>query len=310
MKKTFIYSLAVLFLAGLVVLQSCTGTETTDPVVVVTSSTDGWDGNSNTYSGDVGDTLTLDITVTADGIFNTLRITQADATGNLLEKTREEDGQTTYETSYDFVLDEANAGDTVTLTIAGIDEEANSSEETVTVIVAEKSISVVKYTAKLMYVPLAGSTNTETFFSTDDGDTYSRDDVENTADAVSPRVDFGYYYGATNMASMASPAAYPELFQDLSAWGTKNETLMKISEMDESHFEMIETNADLEMHYGMTDMADADGDVINLEVGNLVAFELDAAKGAKHGFFKVKSIVGTFNSGDYIEIDVVIVGEE
>ena len=90
----------------------------------------------------------------------------------------------------------------------------------------------------------------------------------------------------------------------------KGKTLLKITEMPVDHFTSIATNADIANHWAMTDMADADGDVINLAVDNLVAFELDAAKGSKKGFFLVKAITGTFNSGDYIEIDVVIEGEE
>jgi hypothetical protein len=308
MKKTLIYSLATLFLAGLMVFQSCTGTETADPIVVVSSSSDGWDGASNTFTGDIGDTLALDITVTADGIFNTVRITDADG-ATAFEDTRSEDGQTSYEGTFTYVLMEENAGDTMEWTVAGIDDAMASTEETVTVIVNEKQTPVVKYTAKLLYAPLADNT-AKNFFSTDDGATYSNNDVTQTADPVSPMIDFGYYYGATDNASMSSPAEFPELFADVSSWGTKNETLMKKSTMDVSHFEMINTNADLMTHYGMTDMADATGGVTALAVDDLVAFELDAAKGSKKGFFKVIAINGTFNSGDYIEIEVVVEGEE
>lgn len=308
MKKTLIYSLATLFLAGLMVFQSCTGTETAEPVVVVSSGSNGWDGASNTFTGDIGDTLNLDISVTADGIFNTVTITDADG-ATAFEDTRSEDGQTSYEGTFTYVLAEENAGDTMVWTVAGTDDEMATAEVTVTVIVNAKQTPVVKYTAKLLYAPLADNT-AKNFFSTDNGETYSNNDVTNTADPVSPMIDFGYYYGATDNASMSSPAEFPELFADVSSWGTKNETLMKKSTMDVSHFEMISTNADLMQHYGMTDMADATGGVTALAVDDLVAFELDAAKGSKKGFFKVIAINGTFDSGDYIEIEVVVEGEE
>jgi hypothetical protein len=290
------------------VFQSCTGTETAEPVVVVSSGSNGWDGASNTFTGDIGDTLNLDISVTADGIFNTVTITDADG-ATAFEDTRSEDGQTSYEGTFTYVLAEENAGDTMVWTVAGTDDEMATAEVTVTVIVNAKQTPVVKYTAKLLYAPLADNT-AKNFFSTDNGETYSNNDVTNTADPVSPMIDFGYYYGATDNASMSSPAEFPELFADVSSWGTKNETLMKKSTMDVSHFEMISTNADLMQHYGMTDMADATGGVTALAVDDLVAFELDAAKGSKKGFFKVIAINGTFDSGDYIEIEVVVEGEE
>lgn len=311
MKKNFVYALAMIVLGGLATFQSCTEEEAAAPITTVTSATEGYNGATNTFEGEVGDTLSLDISVEAEAFFNTMRITD-DAGNTLIEAVKSSDGQTSFDSTYNYVLDAANAGDTVVLTIAGIDDDANSDEVDVTVIVAEAAVEVVSYEATLLYVPLADDSSTETFFSTDDGDTYSRDDVENTAESVSPRVDFGYYYGANNMASLASPEEYPELFADLSAWGTRNATTIEVTEMPESHFTEIMTNADLENHYGMTDMSEADGTVTNLEVGDVIAFETDANKenGPKKGFILVKAISGTFNSGDYIEIEVKIMGDE
>ena len=308
MKRTLVYSLGLLFLSATAVFQSCGPTETSEPILVVTSFSDGWDAASQTFTGEVGDTLELEISVEAEGVFNTARISHSDGS-TLSEETRSEDGQTSYKSTYQYILKDEEAGDTSTLTIAGIDEEARSVEEKVTIITLKKAVPVVKYTAKLLYAPLADDLS-KTFLSTDDGETYSKDDVEGTADPVSPKIDFGYYYGGTDKASIASPAAYPSDVYDLSAWGTRNETLLKLTAMPVDHFTSIEDNDDIAHHWGMTDMTDADGDVIDLAVDNLVAFQLDKEKGGKRGFFIVKEISGTFNSGDYIEIEVVIEGEE
>lgn len=307
MKKTFLNSLAVLVLAGLMVFQSCSTTEVSEPIVVVSSVSDGWDGATNTFTGEVGDTLELSISVTADGIFNTLRITKDGST--LLEESRTEEGQTSYTTTYKYGLMSDEVGDSIVLTIAGIDDEAKSTEETVSIKTIAKAIPVVSYTARLMYAP-TGDLMSKTFFSSDNGDTYSRDDVESTTESVSPLIDFGYYFGNTAKATIVSPASYPSAIYDLSSWGTVNDTKLKLTEMPVDHFTSIADNDDIMEHWAMTDMSDADGDVIDLAVDNLVAFELDAAKGSKKGFFLVKAITGTFNSGDYIEIDVVIEGEE
>jgi len=307
MKKTLVYSLGLLLLSS-VVFQSCGPTETAEPVLVVTSFSDGWDAGSQTFTGDIGDSLEIEVSIDAEGIFNTARISHSDGT-TLQEDARTEDGQTTYKSTFLYVLKEAEAGQTITLKVEAIDDEPRTVTETVTIITAEKKTPVTKYTAKLLYSPLE-NLESKTFFSTDDGATYSRNDVEKTADPVSPKIDFGYYYGNSDMASIASPAAYPTAIYDLSSWGTKNDTKMKLTEMPASHFEDIENNEDITEHWAMTDMSDADGDVINLAVDNLVAFELVSDKGSKKGFFLVKSIVGTFGTDDYIEIEVVVEGEE
>ncbi|MBI1184331.1 hypothetical protein GC194_08675 [bacterium] len=310
MKKTLIYSLGVLLLAGLMVFQSCSKTETAAPAVVVTSSTTGFDGSNNTFSGHPNDTLKLDITVTAEGIFKTLTIT--DNSGNtLLEEARPSgnDQLKEYTTTYNYVLSADNVGSDVTLTIASMDEDSKSGEATVTVTTTKMPPAVIKYSARLLYAPLQDKSS-KTFFSTDDGMTYSRQDVEGTTDPVSPKIDFGYYFGNTDNASIANPATYPSAMGDLSSWGTKNKTKLKLTAMPAEHYDQITNNEELEHHYGMTDMTDAKGVVTKLAVGNMVAFQLDDAKGATHGFFVVKTIEGTWDSGDYIEIDVVIAGKE
>lgn len=307
MKKTLVYSLGLL-LFGSVLFQSCGPTETAEPVLVVTSFSDGWDAGSQTFTGDIDDVLEIEISVEAEGIFNTARVLDADG-GILQEEARTEDGQTTYKGTFSYTLKEEEAGQTITLTVEGVDDEARTVQETVTIVTGEKKTPVVKYTARLLYSPLE-SKESKTFLSTDDGETYSRNDVETTADPVSPKIDFGYYYGSMDKASIASPAGYPSSIYDLSSWGTKNNTLLKLTEMPASHLDEIENNDDITTHWAMTDMADADGDVIDLAVDDMVAFQLDESKGSKKGFFVVKSIVGEFGTDDYIEIDVVIEGEE
>lgn len=287
--------------------QSCSKTEPAEPVIVVTSSSDGWDGTANTFTGEVGSSVVFDISVTAEGIFNTMRITD-DAGSTLKEDSRTEDGQTSYTGTYTYKLTAENVGTDVVLTFAGIDDEAASSQVTATIVTNAKPVAAVKYSARLMYSPMADKTS-KTFLSTDDGVTYSRKDVEDTPEKVSQKIDFGYYYGATNKASIVSPATYPKAVYDISSWGTKNATIMKLAAMPASHFEDIKNNSDIASHWTMTDMGDADGDVINLAVGDIVAFYLDAAKGAKKGYFVVRTISGTAGSNDYIEIDVVVEGE-
>lgn len=309
MKRVLVYSLSLLLLGSVSLFNACTPNEPTEPVVVVTSSSDGWDAASNTFTGEVGSSLVLDITVTAEGGFNTLRISKGEE--NLVEKSRDTEGQIEYTYAFTYEVLAEDVAEDVTITIAGIDDEGQSDQKIITINAEAAPVNVVKYTAKLMYAPVLDKSS-KTFFSTNNGNTYSRNDVENTTETVSPLIDFGYYYGISDMASIVSPAEYPSGIYDLSAWGTKNETMLKLTSMESGHFDMISNNTNFDTHWDMLGanfMDDADGDVINLAVDNLVAFTLDAGKGSKKGFFIVRKIQGTMNSTDYIEIDVVVRGE-
>jgi hypothetical protein len=309
MKRVLVYSLSLLFLGSVSLFNACNPAEPEPPVVVITSNSDGWDAATSTFTGMVGDSLILDITVTAEGGFNTLRITKGSA--NLVEKSRDTEGQTSYSYTFGYEIVADDVDQDVTITIAGIDDEGLNDEKTVTITAQAAPVDVVKYTARLMYAPVLDKSS-KTFLSTDNGNTYSRNDIENTTETVSPLIDFGYYFGNSDMASIVSPAAYPSGIYDLSAWGTRNETMMKLSSMESGHFDMISNNTNFDAHWDMLGanfMDDADGDVINLAVNDLVAFTLDDDKGAKKGFFIVRKIEGTMNSTDYIEIDVVVRGE-
>lgn len=301
MKKTLYYSLSVLALFGLLTLQSCNDDDVL-PVLNVSSSTEGYaDG---TFTAEVGDELTLNISVEAEEGFKSILVSKS--TGDvLLSEEASEDKQESYSTTltYTVVAEDVNAGNTITILVS--DENDNTEEFVVTLSVEEAPVAAVKYSATLLTAP-QGDNTSKTFFSTDDGSTYSRNDVETTADPVSPKIDFGYYFGSTNKASLASPDSYPSTIYDLSAWGTKNATKLKLTEMPAEHFTSIVSNADILTHYGMTDMSDADGDVISLAVGQTIAFELDAAKGSLKGFIYVKSIVEGTGSDGKIEIEVVM----
>ena len=308
MKKGLNYLLATLLLGGLFTLHSCGG-EDVPPVLVVTSLSSGFDASTDTFTGTEGDTLVMEISVEAEDVFNTLTITKSDGS-SLLSEARTEDKQTSFSTSFSYVLTAAEIGKDVSLTITATDDNEGSDAVTIGIVTEKTPTAVKEYDAKLQLFAPDGDGKNKAFFSTDDGKTYSNADVVGTADPVSPKIDFGYFYGNTNKASLAAPASYPEAVFDIGAWGTKNATKLKVTGMATDHFAMIKTNDDILSHWAMSEMTDADGDAIDLKVGDIVGFELTADKGAKKGFILVTDIVGTFGSKDYIEISVVMQGEE
>ena len=76
-----------------------------------------------------------------------------------------------------------------------LDQKGSASFSFVTI--AIPSPTAMTQTAVMLYTPL-GSLTSETFYSISENKTYSRKSVESTSDPVSPLIDFGYYYGATN----------------------------------------------------------------------------------------------------------------
>lgn len=167
-------------------------------------------------------------------------------------------------------------------------------------------VEINEYEATLLAAPLADGTS-ETFISLVDGDVYAIEDGEEFA----AYWDFGYYYGAAgetkgHEASLASTSTYEETFQveagtpvvDVSGIaGTSelNDCFFASSSLD---FDAVSTSSDLD------DISTPSSQSINgLSVGDVVEF---VDNYGKKGLIKVKDIEGTYNSGDYIELDIKV----
>ncbi len=268
------------------------------PSISITSDDD---ISGGTFTGYEGDTLEVDVNVNAPAGFNNLEVLANGVRDTLISRAAGTT-QTSFSTTYEYVLN--TVGD-VTLTFKAVDDDNNTTSEVITVTGEQKPTR--HYTAKLLYAP-AGDNSSETFFSTNDGMIYSKADVEGTAAAISPKIDFGYYYGDTDMASLAAPSAYPTAVYDLSAWAERNETKLRKTDLSVSEFMDNVNNINfIESAY---DNATSEGDdeiVTQLSSGFILAFELDDVKGSKHGLIRVLDIEPGTATDDYIEIEVVVV---
>ena len=132
------------------------------------------------------------------------------------------EGATVLTYEFEYVLVEEEIGEDVYFDFEVDHMGAETSPQTITIIT--NSPPARSYTAVLVYSPTA-NIKSATFFSTDLGMTFSSDSVISSPAAISPSIDFGYYYGATDNASLASIAQYPALFaQSVDTWNTQNET--------------------------------------------------------------------------------------
>jgi len=177
-------------------------------------------------------------------------------------------------------------------------------------VVTTKTVNVTvgadysEYTLKLLYAPLADKTSSS-FFKSSTGETVAVTDfASNSAD-----IDFGYFYANSKLAVLASPSDYLTTAYDLAALypnATKNVTTFATST---ANYANISSSDDIKYVYDNGTLAtDGSGNntatrVGTLSVGDVVAFKTAAGK---YGVVTVTEISGTYNSGDYIKLDVKV----
>jgi hypothetical protein len=116
----------------------------------------------------------------------------------------------------------------------------------------------------------------------------------NDAKTNSTLIDFLYYYGANNLATLAAPddadaaTVFNNVNNGLSTWSTRNSTRFNITSLTAANFDAITDDLLLISH--ATGAADTDEN--QLAVGNVIAFVTDADKtgGSKMGLIKITSI--------------------
>lgn len=177
----------------------------------------------------------------------------------------------------------AGSAGTEIFTITVTDKKDNVDTKTVSVNVVAAG-TITSYTAKL----LGGQENqTEgSFFSTTTGTIYNQANAK--ANAAS--VDFLYFYGATNQATISSPAdadaaiMYNNVTTGLQTWTVKNATMFtgKLTNVDFDNA----THASI----AAAVVNPTASKVNTLAVGNVFGFK---TVGGKSGLIKVTAVTGT-----------------
>lgn len=314
MKKLFSKLFIVGALGGLTLLASCGGDDEeptpAGPSIVVTTSPVAVDGVVNITAGDG---ITFTVNASTPGGFNTATLSGAVS----VTETRTTLGIDAGATSADFSFDPivfSSAG-TATITVTVIDDiivggASQTATETITIEVTEASTPANVFTAKLLYAQLA-SEDSKTFFSTNLGETVSKNQVDASAAPNSSDIDFGYAAGASGTVFLASPSSYPTFTgYDLSIWNTLNTTTFKNVALTDEEYLAVATDLDLIALYesGTTPEDRKTG----FEAGATFAFQLAEGKGSKKGLVKIVAIVDGNSDGDiidstdYMEIEVIV----
>lgn len=177
-------------------------------------------------------------------------------------------------------------------------------------VVLDVAVDAEVYEAVLLQAPVGqtpGDRSSKTFFSVTTGEAYTLDEVVNGTDgATSDSIHFGYYYGVTNNASIASPAEYPSNVYNLGAdganWGTLNETLFRPIEGD--NFDDYVTSEGVGNLFEVVGGAGETGEVTGLEVGDAFAFSYSEGDETKFGIFQVDAITPGIESTGSITLTV------
>lgn len=307
MNRFLNYFLSMTMIASLLVVTSC-GEDPIEEVIEAPSITiTGVEvGDETSTTVDVGEEVAFNVDVTAPGGFNTLIVNKTvdGVTEEIDLVSRGSAIENTY--TYDFIYTPSaeEAGEIVIFDFIAVDEDARENTFTYTVNVNE--VQVNTFPATLLYAPAADG-STETFFSTNNGETYSSQEVTSTSASISPLIDFGYFYGVNKQATLAAPANFPtEAGQ--SSWNTRNSTKLKVTDLSESSFNES-TATSINAAFDAASFGTNEGQATNLQVGQVVAFETDPSKetGPRRGLIYVVSIdPGTANT-DNIEVIVKVI---
>ena len=157
--------------------------------------------------------------------------------------------------------------------------------------------AVKEYSAKLLAAPLADGSSS-TFISLLDGQIYKINEGEEYVAFW----DFGYYYGASNKASLASTNDYPSTVINIpeiaNTTAELNHTYFALSDKTSTDFDAVTSANDLEFISTSTSET-----IKNISVNDIIEF---VDNYGKKGLIRVEKINGTWNSGDYIELDIKI----
>ncbi len=186
-------------------------------------------------------------------------------------------------------------GTTIDITFTVIDADTEGSK-TESFQVAQPIVAgnINTYTAVLIGAnanPTLGS-----FYATASNTVYS----VSQAASNSASVDFVYFYGATNLATIASPddADVTSVFPSVSGWATRNATRLVKSDITTSDFDAIADDAVIIEQAANI----SNGTKVNdLAVGDVFVFE---TVGSKFGIAKVSALTNGNDGSITIEVKV------
>ena len=263
------------------------------------------DGNSLVSGGNVtaADSFAIVISITAEAGFNALNIS-GDVASNTINRNDLDIASGTTDAEVTLTVSTSSSLGDGSIDFEAVDETGNTAIASFSFVVVSPAAKI--QTAVMLYAPL-GDLSSETFYSIANNETYSRNEVESTTDPISASIDFGYYYGDNDSASLASPAEYTIYDLEEALWTTRNATILASTTITSADYlEMVTVN-DIETAIAGVDVTGADGTVTNLSEGDILMFKtVDDVQGLIH----VSVITGTNGSDGMIELEIKLAASE
>jgi len=266
-----------------------------------------------TISGGAGEVFSFDVDITADEGFNVFRVNEIvdGSSTNLWERTRASGTDvTSFDTVFTYTLSAAYIDQNVQLELEVVDDEGETTTDIFTIEVT----STVRSFTQFLLVPPSDDEASKTFFSTTTGERYSVNDVEAGTNISSADIDFGYYYGQTNMATLQSPAQFPNnvgnsnASYNLADWNELNTTELKMTNISLEDFMANDDDVSFIQDAFTNASAGANSQMAtNLVKDDIVAFKLDEDQGGKFGLIRVIEVKTGTGVDDGITIEVLIV---
>lgn len=306
--KRFTRNLLVLALGATVLFTSCGDDEEDVPTAAMPSiSVSAVSGENGAIQDGANvtatDSVTLSVSFTAAGGVNTLYNGQTAISRNDLGL---EAGATSGSASFKTITTEAQVGQTLTSSFVIVDDLDQADTVTFSfTVVAIPSPAAKVLSQRVLAAPL-GDGSSKSFYSVSEDELYSHNDVIGTADPISANIDFAYYYGNSDEASLVSPSEYPSDVFDISAWGTRNQTIMVIARNATAEdFMALETVADVTAFLEDLDNNASQDDAAfgwaNMVEGTIIGFETAGEIG---GVLRVVSIETGFTGS--IELELIL----
>ena len=308
MKKIFKKIIIASSVLGLILFNGCSEDEVIPTDVVVPNidislSATTSDGTTLVDGGNVtaADSFSIVISITAEVGFNTLNIS-GDIASSAINRNDLELASGTTNAEVTLTVSTSNSLGDGSIDFEAVDEEGNTATASFSFVVVSPAAKI--QTAVMLYAPL-GDSSSQTFYSIANNQTYSLGDVISTSDPVSASIDFGYYYGSSDNAALASPAEYT--IYDLSTWGSKNATTLAVTTITSADYLEMVTVSDLETALASVDVTDANGTVTNLSANDILMFKtVDNVQGLIH----VSAITGTDGSDGMIKLEMKLAASE
>lgn len=289
------YFLLLLGLLGVLSLSSCE--DTGDEVLVEPGPSITLSQSSATVSA--GETASVDFSVVAEANIQRIEIFR---NGSSFAEVTDFTNNDSHAGTFNYTTNGDEAGTTITFTFEAEDrrDRVTSRDFVLTVNANIPDIPVDSYSATLLGAQ--NNANTGSFYDADNNQVYLLAAARNNA----ADIDFVYYYGATNLATLASPndPTIEQVLPEITSFSTRNATAVRRTGLSAADFDAIGSQDGFQISTAFDNgtIPTEETRVNELSEGDVFAFQ---TVDDRQGLIKVTDISGTGAGSITIDVKVI-----